>query len=191
MAMNAPVAGGKRTSLALFIFPPVLHIAWGIVLILANLAANMMQVQSTQAWFLYEAASWRLNFAIWGQFAQFWNGQMDPRHTVAFIASWGAQIVLMTIKLGTGYISSNALARNGNPAHHDEAMIKQAEMRMALWNILSWLIVIIDTLTDWGFSSGMGFWQQMFFCSITFLGTFYCGTWGIQNLVAGIGRMRK
>jgi hypothetical protein len=115
----------------------------------------------------------------------------DARHVVAFLASWGAQFILMTSKIGTSYIQTKVDQKHGTSAHHVASVIKEAGLRVGVWNFLAWGIVAFDSMTDWAFSAGMGFWQQAFFCTVTFLCTFYFGTWGIMNSAAGIHGMRE
>src|SRR2546423_219915 len=173
-----------KAEASVFTFPPIVHLVWGVLLIAGNVFGNMMQVTSTQAWFLHEDSNWVPNLSLFGQFPAFFNGQMDPHQNVAFIASWGAQFVLMTTKIGLGYVQANTMQRYGNAAHISEHIVKAAKVRMGFWNGLSWLIILCDSILDWNFANTMGFWQQLLYVSVTFLTTFYSGTWGVQNIVA-------
>lgn len=182
--------GGAHIETGIMTYPPLVHITWGTILLAGNIAGNMLQIQSTQAWFLGTQLDWHLDFGIWSQWGLFFHGGMDAPHTVAFIASWGAQFILMTSKIGTSFIQARALQKHGTTAHRVDRVVKEAVIRVGVWNFLAWAIILFDSLTDWGYSNGMGFWQQCFFVAVTFLLTFYCGSWGIMNIVSGIGRMK-
>jgi hypothetical protein len=192
MAVNNPAAASKgSTEIGIMTFPPIVHLGWGAILLVGNIAGNMMQVQSTESWFLGTGNAWRLNFGIWAQWGEFAQGHMSTSMMIAFIAAWGAQFILMTSKIGTGFVSSYNAQKNGTSAHNVASLIKEAQVRMGIWNFLAWAIIVFDSGTDWNFSSGVGMWQQCFFVAVTFLTTFYFGTWGIMNIVAGISGMRK
>ncbi len=187
MSSTAPA---KRTEIGILAFPPLVHLIWGIVLLVGNIAGNMMQIQSTQAWFLGGKADWHLNLNIWSQWPQFLGGGMSPLEVVAFISSWGAQIILMTSKIGTSFVQANSAQKHGTAVHHTEGVQREARIRVNVWNIMAWLIILVDSITDWNFAGGVGFWQHLFFVSVTFLTTFYFGNWGIMNLVAGFNKMK-
>ncbi len=87
-------------TLAVLIFPPWVHFLVGIIMLGAWIIGNIMQIQTTQAWILQSNLSTKPDFTIFGQFAQFFSGAMDPRHVVAFVSAWGAQIILLCCKIG-------------------------------------------------------------------------------------------
>lgn len=195
MAVNNPTASAKPAAksqeVGIMTFPPLVHLTWGIILLLGNIIGNMLQVQSTQSWLLGGHADWRLDWGVWSQWPLFLSGHMtEPRQIIAFIGAWGAQLILMTSKIGTSFVQSHVAQRHATAAHRTESVIKEAAVRIGIWNFLAWGIIIIDSATDWGFSAGLGFWQQLFFVSVTFLMTFYFGSWGIMNIVSGIHRMK-
>ncbi len=190
MSAQAQAPARRHNEVGVMAFPPLVHLIWGAILLLGNIAGNMMQVQSTQAWFLGGSPNWRLDFSIWAQWPQFFSGGMNPHQIVAFIASWGAQFILMTSKLGTSFIQANATSKHATAAHHSDGVIREARIRLGVWNAIAWLIIVVDSMTDWNFASGIGFWQQAFFCSVTFLATFYFGSWGILHVTAGFNRMK-
>lgn len=189
-ATSTATTSSTTIATGIMTYPPIVHIVWGIILLAGNIAGNMLQIQSTQAWFLGEKLDWHLDFGIWSQWPLFLHGGMDAPHTVAFIGSWGAQFILMTSKIGTSFIQARALEKHGTSAHRVESVVKEAVVRVGVWNFLAWGIILFDSLTDWNYSNGMGFLQQTFFVAVTFLLTFYCGSWGIMNIVSGIGRAR-
>lgn len=182
---GAPIETGIMT------FPPIVHIAVGGILLASNIVGNMLQVQSTQSWFLHIAGGPKFDATIWQQWPMFFQGQLSPTMNVAFIAGWGAQVILLVSKIGTGFIQARALEKHGTSAHKVISVVKEAGIRVGVWNFLAWGIILVDSLTDWGYSNGMGFFQQCFFIAVTFLLTFFCGTWGIMNIVSGFGRMRE
>jgi len=192
MAVNNPAAASKgSTEIGIMTFPPIVHLIWGVLLLIGNIGGNMLQVQSTESWFLKTPNALRLNFGIWAQWGDFAQGHLSTPMMIAFVAAWGAQFILMTSKIGTGFVTSYSAQKNGTSAHNVASLVKEAQVRMGIWNFLAWAIIVIDSGTDWNFSSGVGILQQCFFVAVTFLTTFYFGTWGIMNLVAGVNGMRK
>lgn len=175
----------------IMVYPPIVHIVWGGALLVANFVGNMLQVESTQTWVLGGTPYLRLDFGIWSQWPLFLHGGLSQYQTVAFIASWGAQFILMTSKIGTSFVAARSAQKHGTPAHKVATVVKEASIRVGFWNFLAWAIILFDSITDWTFANGLGFWQQLFFVAVTFLTTFFCGTWGVMNLVSGIGRMRE
>jgi hypothetical protein len=188
---TATTSGTADATVGIMTYPPVVHLIWGGALLVGNLVGNMLQVESTQSWFLGGTPYLHLDWGIWSQWPLFLHGQLDSHQTVAFIASWGAQFVLMTSKIGTTFVRARAAQKHGTPAHRIASVIKEAELRLGFWNFLAWGIILFDTIADWTYANGMGLWQQLFFISVTFLMSFFFGTWGIMHLVSGVGRMRE
>ncbi len=182
---------GDSSTIGIMTYPPLVHLIWGGALLVGNVVGNMLQVESTQSWFLGGTPYLRLDWGIWSQWPAFVHGQLGQYQTIAFIASWGAQFVLMTSKIGTTFIVARAAQKHGTPAHKVASVVKEASIRVGFWNFLAWAIILFDSITDWNFSNGLGFWQQLFFVAVTFLMTFYFGTWGVMNIVSGLGRMRE
>lgn len=184
-------SSAKGTEIGIMSFPPIVHLLWGIALLIGNIGGNMLQVQSTEAWFLGTHNELQLNFGVWAQWGDFGSGHMSGSMMIAFVAAWGAQFVLMTSKIGTSFVTSHSAMRNATVAHNVASLVKEAQVRVGLWNFLAWGIIIMDSLTDWNFSNGVGIGQQLFFVVVAFLTTFYFGTWGIMHVTAGINGMRK
>jgi hypothetical protein len=180
----------SHTDLAVLTFPPIVHVIWGLMLLAGMVIGTMMQVQTTQAWVLGVSADWHPNFNIFSQFPQFWNGGMDAAQFVAFIVGWGSQFVLMTIKIGLARAQTHVMQRYAHGIAPSDAALRSARLRMGFWSLVSWGIVIGDSLTDWLFVSQMGFLQHLLYVLVLFLSTFYFGTWGIHNLAAGLDGMK-
>jgi hypothetical protein len=175
----------------IMVYPPIVHLVWGGALLVANLVGNMLQVESTQSWILGGTPSLRLDLSIWSQWPLFLHGGLTQYQNVAFIASWGAQFILMTSKIGTSFVAARSAQKHGTPAHKVATVVKEASIRVGFWNFLAWAIILFDSITDWNFANGLGILQQLFFVAVTFLMIFYCGTWGVMNIVSGVGRMRE
>ncbi len=58
-----------------------------------------------------------------------------------------------------------------------------------VWSIVAWAVVVADSVFDWTYAGMLGFWVQVFYASVTFVTTFYCGTWGIQHLSGSLSKM--
>jgi|SRR5581483_8234169 len=187
----SPTPNADDAVRGIMVYPPIVHIVWGGALLVANLVGNMLQVESTQSWILGGTPSLRLDLSIWSQWPLFLHGGLSQYQNVAFIASWGAQFILMTSKIGTSFVAARSAQKHGTPAHRVATVVKEASIRVGFWNFLAWAIILFDSVTDWNFANGLGFLQQVFFVAVTFLMTFYCGTWGVMNLVSGFGRLRE
>lgn len=175
----------------IMVYPPIVHLVWGGALLVGNLVGNMLQVESTQSWILGGTPTLRFDLSIWSQWPLFLHGGLSQYQNVAFIASWGAQFILMTSKIGTSFVAARSAQQHGTPAHRVASVVKEANLRVGFWNVLAWAIILMDSITDWNFASGLGMFQQLFFVAVAFLLTFFCGTWGVMNLVSGAGRMRE
>jgi hypothetical protein len=97
----------------------------------------------------------------------------------------------MTSKIGTSFVAARAAQKHATSAHKVASIVKEASIRVGFWNFLAWAIILFDSVTDWNYANAMGFFQQVFFVAVTFLMTFYFGTWGIMHLVSGVGRLRE
>ncbi len=157
---------GDSSTIGIMTYPPLVHLIWGGALLVGNVVGNMLQVESTQSWFLGGTPYLRLDWGIWSQWPAFVHGQLGQYQTIAFIASWGAQFVLMTSKIGTTFIVARAAQKHGTPAHKVASVVKEASIRVGFWNFLAWAIILFDSITDWNFSNGLGFWQQLFFVAV-------------------------
>jgi hypothetical protein len=194
----APTTGASSSPASVhvsrFIFPPIVHVVWGIIQLGFFVFGSMVQVQTNESFMLHGLSGskldWVPNFNIFLQFPQFWNGKMSPHMTVAFLAAWCIQIVMLTTKIGLARVQLQVISKYGAGASHAD-LLKSAKRRGRLWDILSWLIVIGNSVTDFIYAAGMGFVQQLVFTVVIFLTTFYSGTHGIQNIAAGVSDMAK
>ncbi len=133
---------------------------------------------------------WIPNFNLFMQFPQFWSGKMDPHMTVAFLAAWCIQIIMLTTKIGLARVQLQVIRKYGANASHAD-LLKSARRRGCAWDILSGLIILGNSITDFIYAAGMGIVQQFVFAVVLFLTTFYAGTHGLQNIAAGISDMSK
>ncbi len=187
---SAPATSAGHVSR--LVYPPIVHVIWGIILLIAFILGSMLQVQTNEAWMLHaeNPNMWIPNFNLFNQFPEFWNGQMDARHTVAFLFAWGVQIVMITCKIGLARVQVQVMKKYGGNLSSAE-VLKSAKRRGAFWDFLSGLIVLGNSITDFLYAAGMGFLQQLAFTVVVFLTSFYAGTHGIQHIAAGVSDMSK
>jgi hypothetical protein len=98
---------------------------------------------------------------------------------------------MITNKIGLASVQVTMLKRygGGNMGHVD--VVKSARWRGGLWDILSNLIILGNSITDFLYASQLGLLQALVFTAVIFLTSFYAGSHGIQNLSAGLADMRK
>src|SRR5436305_14607597 len=99
-----PTTGSRSvTDMSIFSFPPIFVVIVGLLVLAFFIAGNVMQIQSSEAWMLGEHPEmWKLNFHIFEQWVQFFNGGFIAQQYVAFIAAWRVQVVQVATKLRLG-----------------------------------------------------------------------------------------
>lgn len=194
MAQNAPTNTPARSQspqhdVSMLIFPPIVHTVWGMVLLVGFVLGMMLQIQSTEAWMLGEkAAALTPDISVFAQFPDFFSRHLPPDVSTAFLVAWAVELTYITIKIGTARPQSHVLRRYGGGSM-SEAVLKSARIRAGVWSVLSWAILAFNAFTDWTYSTSLGGWQQLAFIVIVGCTTFFFGTLGIQNLVAGMSKI--
>lgn len=188
---KAAASPAAHQDTAILIFPPIVHVIFGGVLLLIWILANMMQVQTSEAWFLGTESARNLipNMTIFTQFGDFFSGHMGTAEQItAFVFAWLIQSVLLVTKIGLARVQMHVAKRYGNAAP-TETMIRSARRRVSIWNSLSVIIIVLNSIADFSYVSHLGIWQQIAFVAVLTIATFYFGTFGIQNITAGISKM--
>jgi hypothetical protein len=181
----------KASHVAVLLFPPWVHFIVGVILIAAWVTGNIMQIQTTQAWILHTRLDTRPDFTIAGQVIDFFTGALDPRHVVAFIGAWGAQIILLCSKIGLERVQASMVKKYGTGTSISDRVVQSAKRRALAWSLISWAIIVANSIFDWNYAAQLGFWVQAFYTAVTFVTTFYCGTWGIQHLAGSLAGMKE
>lgn len=186
-------AGASVSHISRLVYPPIVHIIWGIILLGVFVIGSLLQVQTSEAWMLNtnDPGGWIPNMNLFMQFPQFWSGQMDAHHAVAFIFAWGLQIVLVTCKIGTMRSQSQVMRKWGGTSQAHPEMVTNARWRGWGWDIGSLLLLLFNSIVDGLYAWSLGPLQALVFTVVLFLNNFYAGTHGIQNLAGGIAEMRK
>src|SRR5712691_3149353 len=186
---SSPVSVSHISRLA---YPPIVHVVWGLFLLVVFVFGTMLQVQTNEAWMLHSEnpSMWAPNLNLFLQFPQFWNGHMDAKHTVAFLFAWGVQVIMITCKIGLARVQVAVVKKYGQHLSHED-IAKAARRRGWVWDVCSGLIVLGNSVTDFFYASSLGLLQQIAFTVVLFLTTFFSGTHGIQHIAVGIEDMRK
>jgi hypothetical protein len=184
---------GNSLHASRLVYPPIVHIVWGSILLLFFIAGCMIQVQTNEAWFLHSSdpSAWIPNLNLFAQFPEFWSGRMSANQVVAFLGAWCIQIVLISMKIGLASVQATMMKKygHGNTGHVD--VQKSARWRGGLWDIVSGLIVLGNSLIDFVYALPLGWLQGLVFAAAIFLTSFYAGTHGIQNISAGLTDMKR
>ncbi len=175
------------------VYPPIVHVVWGVILLAFFVFGCMIQVQTNEAFFLHsqDPSAWVPSFNVFAQFGLFLSGHMSSRQQVAFLGAWCIQVIMITAKIGLARVQVQVMKKYGGASAASAEVIKSAKRRGAIWDITSGLIIIGNSITDFLYASGMGFIQQVVFTLVIFLTSFYAGTHGIQNIAAGVSDMSK
>lgn len=195
MPEQTPAAGHNNSlHTSRLVYPPIVHVIWGAILVGFFIAGCMMQVQTNQAWFLKSSdpSAWIPNLNLFSQFPQFWNGQMSANQVVAFLGAWTIQVILITNKIGLAGVQAMIIRRyggNGKTGHAD--VVKSGRWRGGLWDIVSGLIILGNSIIDFVYALPLGIPQGLVFTAAIFLTSFYAGTHGIQNMAAGLADMKR
>ncbi len=193
MQKPAPSTGASVSHISRLVYPPIVHVIWGLLLIGVFVIGSMLQVQTSEAWMLNasDPGVWIPNMNLFSQFPQFWNGHMDAHHAIAFIFAWGVQVVLITCKIGTMRVQAHVMKKWGGSTSVHPEMVANAKHRGWGWDILSGLLILFNSIVDCIYAWSLGPIQAIVFMLVLFLNNFYAGTHGIQNVAGGIAEMRK
>jgi hypothetical protein len=172
---------------AILMFPPIVHVIFGIVLECVFLVGCIMSMQTSEAWIMsLQHASLAPDFNIFGQFPRFFTG-MSEDESIAFVFAFIVQCVLLVSKIGLATVHAVvASKRRSLPQTLD--MQKSAKARMSIWNWLSRIALALNAIADIVYAWHLGPLQSLAFSAVMFLATFYLGTFGIQNISAGMGQ---
>jgi len=186
-------SSASATHVSRLVYPPIVHVVWGAILVLIFLLGCLIQMQTNEAWFLHaeDPSSWipRLNFFL--QFPAFWNGQLPANQSVAFLGAVCIQIVMLTAKIGMARVQLEMIKRYGSGNLSHEEIVRAANRRGWFWDILCNLIILGNSITDFLYAQPLGFLQSLVFTAVIFLTSFYAGSHGVQHLTIGIADMRK
>ena len=181
----------KNENVAVLMFPPLVHVMFGIGLEAVFTVGCVMSMQTTEAWILHQqSASIAPDLSIFLQFPAFFAGTLPMDAGIAFVAAFATQCVLLVTKIGLPAVHAQVARKHANRPV-TEAMRKSANARMALWNFFSFVALAVNALADIVYSWHLGFLQALFFSAVMFVATFYMGTWGIQNITAGMTNYDK
>jgi hypothetical protein len=181
----------KQHDISMLVFPPIVHVVWGLVLIGGFILGMMMQIQSTEAWMLGESTQSLVpDFSIFQQFPDFISRHMAPGVSVAFLVAWSVELIYITLKIGTARPRAHAMRKYGVGTVTD-AVVRSAAIRAAIWSVVSWGIFLFNAFTDWQYATSLGGWQQVAWIIVVGATTFYAGTHGIQQLSAGVSGMKN
>lgn len=186
-------ATASTTHASRLVYPPIVHVIWGAILIVIFLLWCLIQMQTNEAWFLHseDPSAWipRLNFFM--QFPQFWNGDLGARQSVAFLGSVCIQVIMLTTKIGMARVQLEMVKRYGGGSLSHEEIVRAARRRGWFWDVLSNLIILGNSITDFIYAGPLGFIQQVVFAVVIFLTSFYAGSHGLQHLTIGISDMKR
>jgi hypothetical protein len=171
---------------AILTFPPIVHVLFGIVLEIVFVVGCIMSMQTSEAWLLsFKDASLAPNLSIFNQFPMFFSGTLGEDTTIAFVFAFTVQMILLTAKIGLATVHARIGKKHGMSTPTG-AMQKSARRRTIMWNWLSGISLALNALADLYYSWHLGFLQSVAFSVAMFLATFYLGTFGIQNISAGM-----
>lgn len=140
-ATGSASGGGKDASF--LTFPPIVYLILGVILFIAWLAGNSMQIQTNEAWVLSHGVGvLHPDLMIWRQIGNIWSGNMTVGTSIAFIYGWGVQLILLTCKIGIERAQSYIHKKYGSGS--SERSLKAASVRGGIWTTLSWFIVLLD-----------------------------------------------
>ena len=184
-------ASTRQADVSVLTFPPLVHIIFGLGLEIVFVVGCVMSMQTTESWVLsLQKVSITIDASIFSQFPQFFTGTMDMNTSIAFVTAFATQCVLLVTKIGLPAVHA-AVARQHANRIVTEAMRKSARTRMGIWQFSSFCALAVNALSDIIYSWHLGFLQSIFFSGIMFVATFYMGTWGVHNIVAGLHQDSK
>jgi hypothetical protein len=187
----APTASssGGSTDTSILLFPPIVHVILGFVLVGVFVIGCIMSMQTSEAWIRsLQSASLAPDFNIFGQFPRFFTGGMGEDESIAFVFAFTVQCVLLVAKIGLATVHARVARKLGN-IPQTAGMQKSAKRRMSAWNWLSGIALALNAIADVVYAWHLGFFQALAFSAVMFLATFYLGTFGIQNISAGMTNM--
>ncbi|MGH2505882.1 MAG: hypothetical protein ACRDHZ_00445 [Ktedonobacteraceae bacterium] len=151
--------------------------AWGYLVaggiaLTVWLAGTAVQVQTSEAWIAQVAVTDLLapHFSIYGQLTAFWDGGLNQKQLVAYIFGWSVQAALILSSLSIDL-----------PQH-----TVGAQRRSALFTWACAGLILINSMGDWYYSQGFGFWGQLGFTFALFITTFcfgYVAIWAIHRAI--------
>ena len=175
---------------AILALPPLVHVIVGFILLGVWIVASIMSMQTTEAWLLgITDPTIRPDLTILAQFPRFFDGSLPPKTMTAFVFAFSIQCVLLTSKIGLAVVHARMGHKHSVPL--TEAVAKSARNRAGVWNFLSIATLLLNAIADAVYSAEFGFFQAVAFCGVLFLVTYYLGTFGIQNISAGMSRMNQ
>lgn len=185
---DATATTSPKADTSILVFPPLVHVVFGFMLLIVWLVGNIMSMQTSES-FLLSIQNVRMSpdLTIFAQFPQFFTGALSEDIAIAFVFAFVTQMVLLTAKIGLASVHARVNKKHGIAA--TEAMIKSARARVWTWNVLSGMALILNAVADMVYSGHLGFFQSLFFSAVMFVATFYLGTFGIQNISAGMAGM--
>jgi hypothetical protein len=177
---------------SILLFPPIVHVLFGIVLVSVFIIGCIMSMQTSEAWIRnLQNASLAPDFNIFGQFPRFFTGGMGEDESIAFVFAFTVQCVLLVSKIGLASVHARVAKKLGGNIPQTAAMQKSAKHRMSAWNWLSGIALALNAIADIVYAWHLGVWQALAFSAVMFLATFYLGTYGIQNIAAGIDNAKN
>ncbi|TMC16390.1 MAG: hypothetical protein E6J34_20125 [Chloroflexi bacterium] len=188
---TSPTPSANQTDTSILLFPPIVHVLFGIVLVIVFLVGCIMSMQTSESWIRsLQQASLAPDIAIFGQFPLFFTGKMDEDTSIAFVFAFTVQCVLLVTKIGLASVHARVAKKLGNVTP-TALMQKSAKRRMSVWGWLSNIALALNAIADIVYAWHLGFWQAMAFSAVMFIATFYLGTFGIQNISAGMTGMNN
>ena len=179
------------TDTSILLFPPIVHVLFGIVLVGVFLIGCIMSMQTSEAWIRsLQSASLAPDLNIFGQFPHFFTGEMGEDESIAFVFAFTVQCVLLVTKIGLASVHARVARKLGNVSP-TAAMQKSAKRRMSAWSWLPGIALTLNAIADIVYAWHLGVWQALAFSAVMFIATFYLGTFGIQNISAGMTGMNN
>lgn len=156
---------------------PLWYILGGLLVGLAWLWGNVVQIQTSEAWILHLKSGIDLipHFAILLQIQDFWSGNLTQSQVIADTWGWGNQFIVLICSIGIEF-----------PAHTPTAKKRAAWFG---WGCL--LFIILNSLADISYSALSGFWEQLAFAGMCLMMSFFFGLLAIHLIITGLSRMRN
>ena len=167
---------------------PIIWLVVGLLLLTFWLIAQIIQVQTSEAFILGNAytASMIPHISILGQVWDLFSGKMSAGMIEAAGYAWSVQITFFVAALGTERALHSVHVAFNQGERLGEALVTNAKWRNRGAVILLIALTAIDSWADFKFSTNLSWFSSLIFAVAEFAVSFYVGPRGIHLIEAAI-----
>ena len=194
MAVNSKTMAADDHRHSFGTLPPVAYILIGLIVGFFWIWGNLVQIQTSEAWMANVSSSGVSlipHFALVAQLASFWSGNLTQDQIIADTWGWGIQIILFICSVGIERPQMLIHRKYNKGVAFSEGASKTAEWRGNIYISVSVILIALNSIADFKYSSAGDFWHQLAFAGMTLVMSFYFGLISIHLIVAGWTEFRK